>query len=63
MDLQDLVTDAMCALNEIWLSRTTPWHLAVGTEITKLLSTELVRSHELARKKRKSVLSGFSLRW
>ena len=66
MNLQDRVTDAMCALNESWLSRTTPRFFAVGTEVTRALSMEIVRSRigeDLAGKKRSSVLSGFSLRW
>ena len=44
MNLQDRVTDAMCALNESWLSRTTPRFFAVGTEVTRALSMEIVRS-------------------
>ena len=51
--------DAMCALNESWLSRTTPRFLAVGTEVTRAWSMEI----DLAGKKRNSVVSVFSLRW
>ena len=56
----------MCSLNERWLSRTTPRFLAVGTDVTRVLSTVILRScvgEDLAGKKRSSVLSGFSLRW
>ena len=66
MNLQDRVTDAMCSLNERWLSRTTPRFLAVGTDVTRVLSTDIVRSRvgeDLAGKKSNSVLSWFSLRW
>ena len=60
------MTDAICALNDSWLSRTTPRFLAVGTEVTIALSMEIVRSclgQDLAGKKSSSVLSGFSFRW
>ena len=56
----------MCALNESWLSRTTPRSLAVGTDVTRVLSTDIERScnalgeEDVAGKKRSSVLSGFS---
>ena len=59
MNLQDLVTDAMWALNDSWLSRTTPRFLAVGVDATVALSMEMVSScigHDLAGKNRSSVL-------
>ena len=54
----------MCALIESWLSRITPRFLAVGTEVTKALSMEIVRScmgHDLAGKKRSYVRVQFEV--
>ena len=44
MNLQDLVTAAMWALNDSWLSRTTPRFFAVGVDVTVALSMEMVSS-------------------
>ena len=55
MNLQDLVTDAMWALKDSWLSRTTPRFFAVGADATVSLSMEMVSNCDLFPGKR----SGF----